>query len=629
MKMTCEKWLCSLMITLVCTCNVLAANEPGSGQQVEAIKAQALELNRDLLLLKEEILYPHDSRLTVFLSLDVEEFSSLETVELRIDGRRVIFHQYTQQELDALRQGGVHRLYMGKVNAGEYEVVAVYTGKGAEGRNFRGVRKLTLEKTSGEKTLELEIVEPIDQQQPELFFVHSKAQAAGSLRYGTTLFYYFQRDYFNALTELMMARQLDEAEAYADTAELLRSGASLSYGMERAAEKIFTSLLTERGVSIDRDRAWFYLGKLAWKRADLNSAYAALEKMSPTYQGQLTPEANYLRASISLRRGEELLAASYETLLPTDSPWLYYHYYNLAASHADRGEWGEAIGYFQRVVASPLSAPEIKSLRDKALTASGYAYLAIEIYDQASADFSRVRLDSPLVDRALLGYGWAYSEMGDYHSAISPWRALAERSLMSDSVREGQLALAYAYEKLGRRRDALEQYRRAGEVYKAEIATVQTAKSVLNDSELPPLLDVAGDYNQDWLREQDVLPQFVQQPYLRQLISRQHIQYALRELRDLHNMTRYLSRVVLELEQLSDQDQAQQPSYAPRIRDLFKRAHSQQLQVQTSLQLAQGHVRELAISELQQQADKLHRALGQSLLAVARLYDSGSSKVQP
>ena len=276
-----------------------------------------------------------------------------------------------------------------------------------------------------------------------------------------------------------------------------------------------------------------------------------------------------------------------------------------------------------------MSAPEIKSLRDKALTASGYAYLAIENYDQAAQDFSRVRLDSPLVDRALLGYGWAYSEMGDYHSAVSSWKALAERSLMSDSAREGQLALAYAYEKLGRQRDALEQYRRAGKVYKTEMAAVQMARSALNDSELPPLLDVADDYTQDWLGEQDVLPQVAHQPYLRQLLSRHHIQYALRELRDMHNMTRYLSRVVLDLEQLSAEDEAQQSSYAPRIQDLFKRAHAQQLQMQFSLQLAQGRVRELAITELQQQGDKLHRALGQSLLAVARLYDSGSPKVQP
>ena len=235
-------------------------------------------------------------------------------------------------------------------------------------------------------------------------FIPGTAQAASpveSLRYGTTLFYYFQQDYFNALTELMVAQQLDELGAHGDNAELLRGGVSLSYGMERAAEQIFERLLAEPGASIDRDRAWFYLGKLAWKRADLDRSAAALDKMAPTYQGQLTPEANYLRASISLRRGKEQLAASYETLLPADSPWLYYHYYNLAASHAARGEWAASVGYFQRVVESPLSTPEIKSLRDKALTASGYASLATGKYEQAAGDFARVRLDSPLVDRAL------------------------------------------------------------------------------------------------------------------------------------------------------------------------------------------------------------------------------------
>ena len=86
-----------------------------------AIKQQALELNRDLIILEEELLFPKDSRLAVFLSVDTANFLSLGEVALSIDGNQVTSYRYTQKELDALRRGGTHRLYIGNVKAGEHQ----------------------------------------------------------------------------------------------------------------------------------------------------------------------------------------------------------------------------------------------------------------------------------------------------------------------------------------------------------------------------------------------------------------------------------------------------------------------------------------------------------------------------
>lgn len=466
-------------------------------------------------------------------------------------------------------------------------------------------------------------------------FIIGSAQAAEtvqSLHYHTALFHYFQQDYFNALTELMVAQQDDEPGPDRNNTELLRGGASLSYGMERAAEQIFERQLTEPGGSPDRDRAWFYLGKLAWQRGALDRSAAALDQMSPTYHGQLALEALYLRASISLRQGQEQLAASYDTLLPADSPWLYYLYYNLGASHAASGDWTAAIGYFQRVVESPLSTPVMQALRDKALTASGYAHLAMEDYQQAARDFSRVRLDSPLVDRALLGYGWAYSGMGHYRSAITPWQTLGERSLLSDSVRESLLASPYAHEQLGRRRTALELYQHAGDVYEAELAKVHDAIVVFRDGDLSQQLALASDTSQDWLNSQDMMPRGEHLSYIRQLVSKQNFQVAMRELRDLNGMARYLSGASQRLRVLAEADenagQQRQAGNSLRILALQERVRLQQVQVKTGLHDARTHIRQLAIAELQQQAEKLQRALGQSRVAVARLYGMAGPEVK-
>ncbi|MEM6583808.1 MAG: hypothetical protein AAF699_21205, partial [Pseudomonadota bacterium] len=81
--------------------------------------------------------------------------------------------------------------------------------------------------------------------------IYSKAssddaeETVQALRYGVTLYHYYQQDYFNALTELMAAQELQALAMHADNAELLRGGISLSYGMDRVAENIFEELLTE------------------------------------------------------------------------------------------------------------------------------------------------------------------------------------------------------------------------------------------------------------------------------------------------------------------------------------------------------------------------------------------------
>ena len=640
MKMKYERLLYSLALGLVCTCAALASEQDNQDQKIQPIKQQALELNRDLLILEEEILFPSHSRMTMFLSMDAGDFFHPDEVSLSIDGKQVTHHLYTQEQREALRLGGAQRLYMGNVEIGEHDIVVVSTGKGPGDLDYRETTEFTLKKASGTRNLELKISASTDPRQAEFSIV----EIADFLHYRSALFYYFQQDYFTALTELMQAQQLDESGPLADNVALLRGGASLSYGMERAAQRIFETRLAAPGASPDRDRAWFYLGKLAWQSGALDQSAAALDRMAPTYHGELAPEANFLRASISLRQGDEQLAASYDTLLPADSPWLYYLYYNLGASHAARRDWAGSVDYFTRIVQSPLSTPEMKSLRDKALTASGYAHLAAENYERAAADFARVRLDSPLVDRALLGYGWAYCGMGDYRSAIAPWQTLGEQSLLSDSVRESLLALPYAHEQLGRRRTALEQYRHAGEVYAVELAAVQAAIEAFRGGWQ---LDLADDASQDWLNAEDISPRGDHLPYLRHLMTRHHFQLAMRELRDLQSMAHYLSRASQRLQALSKaatsrlgnssgvsgDDRFVSPQkgpsgYAPRVRALQERVRSQERQVQAGLLDARARIRELAITELEQQAGKLQRAMGQSRLATARLYELGNPEVQ-
>lgn len=161
--------LCALLLTglmlLVPTAG--AESEPGLSESIQTIKQQTLELNRDLFILEEELLYPSDTQVSVFLSLDVGEFFKLDAVKLSIDGKVVTNYLYTDRQLSALRRGGVHRLYLGNLKSGEHELVAVFTGFGPQGRDFRRGTELSFDKQAGSKHLELKIVDSEAARQPD------------------------------------------------------------------------------------------------------------------------------------------------------------------------------------------------------------------------------------------------------------------------------------------------------------------------------------------------------------------------------------------------------------------------------------------------------------------------------
>jgi hypothetical protein len=137
------------------------------GEEIQSIKQQTLELNRDLFILEEELLFPSNTQLSVFVSLDVGEFFKLDAVKLSVNGTVVSHYLYTERQLKALQRGGVHRLYLGNIKTGEHEIVAVFTGVGPKGRDYRRGTELKIEKTSGAKNLELKIVDSTATRQPE------------------------------------------------------------------------------------------------------------------------------------------------------------------------------------------------------------------------------------------------------------------------------------------------------------------------------------------------------------------------------------------------------------------------------------------------------------------------------
>jgi hypothetical protein len=139
----------------------------GLDQQVQGLKKDVVDLNKDLFVLEEELLFPANTQVAVFLSMDVGEFFALDTVQLKIDNKEVANYLYTPREAEALVKGGVHRLYLGNLKVGGHELVAFFTGKGPNARDYKRGASLKFEKAVGAKYLELKITDRQRKAQPE------------------------------------------------------------------------------------------------------------------------------------------------------------------------------------------------------------------------------------------------------------------------------------------------------------------------------------------------------------------------------------------------------------------------------------------------------------------------------
>lgn len=157
------------VLVILLTISTLTRGEESSSldEQLQALKQKALLLNRDLYILKEELQFPANTQVAVFLSMDVGSFFALDAVNVKIDKKEVANHLYTVKQLDALKRGGIQKLHLGNIKTGDHELVAVFTGRGPKGRDFRRATTLEFDKDGHAKYLELQIVASDKTKQPE------------------------------------------------------------------------------------------------------------------------------------------------------------------------------------------------------------------------------------------------------------------------------------------------------------------------------------------------------------------------------------------------------------------------------------------------------------------------------
>src|SRR5689334_11307115 len=125
--------------------------------RIQDVKSDVIKLNRDLLVLEEELLFPANTQVALFVSMDVGKMFELDSVQIKLDDKLVANYLYTPLEVQALHRGGVQRVYLGNLKTGPHELVAFFTGQGPHQRDYKRGATVKFEKGTEAKYIELRI----------------------------------------------------------------------------------------------------------------------------------------------------------------------------------------------------------------------------------------------------------------------------------------------------------------------------------------------------------------------------------------------------------------------------------------------------------------------------------------
>jgi lipopolysaccharide biosynthesis regulator YciM len=389
------------------------------------------------------------------------------------------------------------------------------------------------------------------------------------LHFGDALFYYYQGQDFETITRLQAYRQWGRLSHHDAETDLLLGGLYLSLGLHNEAGERFETLLTQSVPEGVRNRAWFYLGKVWYARGYLDRAERAIKEVNGRLTADLEAERMHLLSNILMRqqRFDEAISLLNAWKGRRDqSDWLAYAQYNLGVALVRKGLVTEADPFLTSVGSIESGRREMRSLRDRANLALGYAYLQNNQPDLAKPVLQRVRLDGPYSNKALLGVGWADAAAGQFQEALTPWMELRDRNLLDSAVQEAYLAIPYAFAKLNANAQAAENYEKAIASFDSETVNIDNSIVEINDGTMLDKLlrrDEKDHYGWFWqLRE---LPDAPQSRYLYHLLAGHDFQEGLKNYRDLAFLGGTLSRWQDSIVAFDDMLDTRERAYAERV----------------------------------------------------------------
>ncbi len=123
--------------------------------KIQALKEEILELNTQLFRLQEDLLFPEDSSVVIFLSVQGGHYFTLDSVKLHLNDTLVASHLYTDREVAALGKGGIQRIYQGNLKSGDHQLVAIFSGVGPQQKDYKRAETIQIKKEKGATFIKL------------------------------------------------------------------------------------------------------------------------------------------------------------------------------------------------------------------------------------------------------------------------------------------------------------------------------------------------------------------------------------------------------------------------------------------------------------------------------------------
>ena len=373
--------------------------------------------------------------------------------------------------------------------------------------------------------------------------------------YGEILYYAYQQDYFEAIAhldnELGQHLALDEPERdpfhwHRGQAEFAVGELELSYRMNLRAGEAIAAVLAANVAPAERNDAAYRLARLYFRKQDYVNALHAIERIEGEIPEAIQNDVAMLRAQIDVAVGKFSDAIQILQSLRGDDEYRGYIEYNLAMALLQNGDTDRALAVLDELGQISSDDAAVLALKDKANLKLAYYYLekgAAADMGKARQYFSRVRLDGPFSNRALLGAGWVEVANKRYDRALVPWSLLHKREQTNASVQEAMMAVPFAYSKLDVHGKAAIMYGKAMDVFGAEIDRLDASiKSIREGRFLTALVSKQAEKDPNWVVNLRRLPDAPETRYLLELMAAHDFQESLQNYRDLASLRQYLTR---------------------------------------------------------------------------------------
>lgn len=128
----------------------------GLDEQVQEIKSDVLSISAELNQLEEKLIYPSDTQLAFFVSVEKGSDFQPDAIKIKLDGKDIAHYIYSYKEVEAMHRGGVQRVFVGNVRSGDHKLDVSIIGKDG-GSKTTDTESHSLSKRVGPQIVEIKL----------------------------------------------------------------------------------------------------------------------------------------------------------------------------------------------------------------------------------------------------------------------------------------------------------------------------------------------------------------------------------------------------------------------------------------------------------------------------------------